>query len=88
MRQASRTLTGLIIDFKRDHDIRYGKHEQGVPAVTVDLRGFNGTRTYAKADKLLDLADELIQAARWLNDQREAAANVDNSGEQHLQEDG
>ncbi len=71
-RQAERTLTGRIMRADWDADVRYGSHEIGRPAVTVDLRGTNGTRTYDDPDELFRLADDLASAAAWLKQQHRA----------------
>lgn len=44
IRKAKRLLTGRVGG--RSADLRYGPHESGVPAVTVDYRCMNQTRTY------------------------------------------
>lgn len=64
LRQAKRTLSGHVPG--GDHDIRYGQHVDGGPAVTVDLCGWNESRTYKDAADLRRLGIELIQAANWL----------------------
>lgn len=65
LRKAKRLLTGGIVA-GHDHDIRYGLHVLKRPAVTVDLRGWNETRTYDDPADLRRLANELNEAAAWL----------------------
>jgi len=64
IRQAKRVLTGAIFD--REPDIRYGQHEKGGMAVTVDLRGWNDTRTFRDPRVLRLVSLELAQAADLL----------------------
>lgn len=65
VRMAQRTLTGSLRGYGSP-DVRMGAHEQGGTAVTVDLRGFNGTRTFNDPEALEELAASLLTAANWL----------------------
>lgn len=76
LREAKRTLTGHV--GSRDHDIRYGQHADGVPAVTVDLKGWNYSRTYQDPAGLRGLANDLLKAAAWLA--REIAERQEGGG--------
>lgn len=64
LREATRKLTGHVPSWP--WDIRYGQHAKGGFAVTVDLRGWNDTRTFDDAAHLIQLGQELILAGNRL----------------------
>lgn len=88
LRKAGETLTGFIPPRRAngrrraqfEPDLRYGMHENGNPAVTVDLKGRYGTRTFDSYMDLCDLAAELWEAAEWLA-AAQAADNDPGSGD-------
>lgn len=76
LRYAKRKLTGRSYGYGAP-DIRLGEHVKGGPAVTMDLMGFNGTRTFIDPEELDRLASDVEDAMDWLR--RQLKENVSNA---------
>jgi hypothetical protein len=69
-RITTRKLTGRLHGLAGDGpDVRAGQHEKGRPAVTIDLLGFNQSRTFDDPEQLDKFMYDIKAARDWLREQ-------------------
>lgn len=70
LRKAFKKLSGRAHSWI-DHDVYYGPHIDGYPAVTVKLNGPSRSRTFRDHEQLRRVAMDMLAAARWLQTEGE-----------------